>query len=56
MFYTSEKLFSNLFSLDAYIVGLRPGRGDSKESFSSYQETGKGFSTEIPFYSKYGNT
>ena len=34
------------------VVGSRPGRGNSKESFSSNQETGKVFSPEIPFYSK----
>ena len=40
------------------VVGSRPGRGYSKESFSSYQETGKVFSPEkkMPFYSKFGNT
>ena len=37
------------------VVGLRPGLGNSKESFSSYQETGKVFSPEMPLYSKYGN-
>ena len=37
----------------AEIVGSRPGRGNSKESFSSNQETGKGFSPEMPFYSKF---
>ena len=37
------------------VVGSRPGRGNSKESFSSYQETGKVFSPEMPFYSKFGN-
>ena len=35
------------------VVGSRPGRGNSKESFSSNQETGKGFSPEMPFYSKF---
>ena len=30
-----------------------PGRGNSKESFSSNQETGKVFSPEMPFYSKF---
>ena len=35
--------------------GFAPGRGNSKESFSSYQETGKVFSPEMPFYSKFGN-
>ena len=35
------------------IVGSRPGRGNSKESFSSNQETGKVFSPEMPFYSKF---
>ena len=38
------------------VVGSRPGRGNSKESFSSCQETGKVFSPEMPFYSKFGNT
>ena len=33
-------------------MGSRPGRGNSKESFSSNQETGKVFSPEMPFYSK----
>ena len=46
-----------LGSLGVREVGVsRPGRGNSKESFSSYQETGKGFSPEMPFYSKFGNT
>ena len=35
------------------VVGLRPGRGNINESFSSNQETGKVFSHEIPFYSKF---
>ena len=35
------------------VVGSRPGRGNSKESFSSNQETGKVFSREMPFYSKF---
>ena len=30
------------------VVGSRPGRGNSKESFSSNQETGKVFSPECP--------
>ena len=30
------------------VVGSRPNRGNSKESFSSYQETGKVFSPEMP--------
>ena len=30
-----------------------PGQGNSKESFSSNQETGKVFSPEMPFYSKF---
>ena len=30
----------------------RPGKY-SKESFSSYQETGKDLSPEMPFYSKF---
>ena len=34
------------------VVGSRPGRGNSKESFSSNQETGTVFSPEMPFYSK----
>ena len=34
------------------VVGSRPDRGNSKESFSSNQETGKVFSPEMPFYSK----
>ena len=38
------------------VVGSRPHWGNSKESFSSYQETGKVFSPEIPFYSKFENT
>ena len=38
------------------VVGSRPGRGNSKESFSSNQETGKVFSPEMPFYSKFWNT
>ena len=37
------------------VVGSRPGQGNSKESFSSYQETGKVFSPEMPFYSKFKN-
>ena len=32
------------------VVGSRPSRGNSKEGFSSYQETGKVFSSEMPFY------
>ena len=35
------------------VVGSRPGRGNSKESFLSNQETGKVFSPEMPFYSKF---
>ena len=35
------------------VVGSRPGRGNSKESFSSNQETGKVFSPEMPFYCKF---
>ena len=35
------------------VVGSRPGRGDNKVSFSSNQETGKVFSPEMPFYSKF---
>ena len=35
------------------VVGSRPGRGNSKESFSSNQETGKVFSPEMPFCSKF---
>ena len=35
------------------VVGSRPGRGNSKESSSSNQETGKVFSPEMPFYSKF---
>ena len=43
-----------LASLDmGKAVGSRPGRGNGKESFSSNQETGKGFSPEMPFYSKF---
>ena len=35
------------------VVDSGPGRGNSKESFSSNQETGKVFSPEMPFYSKF---
>ena len=35
------------------VVGSRPGRGNSKESFSCNQQTGKVFSPEMPFYSKF---
>ena len=35
------------------VVGSRPGRGNSRESFSSNQETGKVLSPEMPFYSKF---
>ena len=35
------------------VVGSPPGRGNSKESCSSNQETGKVFSPEMPFYSKF---
>ena len=35
------------------VVGSRAGRGKSKESFWSNQETGKVFSPEMPFYSKF---
>ena len=31
------------------VVGSRPDRGNGKESFSSYQETRKVFSPEMPF-------
>ena len=32
--------------------GFAPDRANSKKSFSSCQETGKIFSSEMPFYSK----
>ena len=35
-------------------VGGRGFKFNSKESFSSCQETGKVFSSEMPFYSKFG--
>ena len=35
------------------VVGSPPGRSNSKESFSSNQGTGKVFSPEMPFYSKF---
>ena len=35
--------------------GFAPRPGNSKESFSSCQETGNVFSSEMPFYSKFGN-
>ena len=35
------------------LVGSRPGTDNGKENFSSYQETGKVFSAEMPFYSKF---
>ena len=35
------------------VVGSRPDRGNSKESFSSNQDTGKVFSPEMRFYSKF---
>ena len=35
------------------VVGSRTDRANSKESCSSNQETGKVFSPEIPFYSKF---
>ena len=35
------------------VVGSRPGRGNCRESLSSNQETGKVFSPEMPFYSKF---
>ena len=35
------------------VVGSRPDQNNSKESFSSYQKTGKVFSPEVPFYSKF---
>ena len=35
------------------VEGSRPGRGNSKESVSSNQETGKVFSPEMPLYSKF---
>ena len=35
--------------------GCAGGRGYSKESISSYHETHKVFSPEMPFYSKFGN-
>ena len=34
------------------VVGSRPDRGNSKESFSSNQETGKVFSPEMHLYYK----
>ena len=39
-------------SVCAEVVGSRPGQGNTKESFTSYQETGKVFSPEIS-YSKF---
>ena len=43
-----------VWSLDVReVVGSRPGRVNSKESFSSNQETGKVFSPEMPFYYKF---
>ena len=43
-----------LWSLGVWeVVGSRPGRGNCKKSFSSNQETGKVFSPEMPFYSKF---
>ena len=35
------------------VVGSRPDRGNSKESFSSNQKTAKVFSPEMSFYSKF---
>ena len=35
------------------VVGSRPGRGNGRERFSSNQETGKVFSSGMPFYSKF---
>ena len=35
------------------VVGSRPDWGNCNESFSSNQETGKVFSPEMPFYSKF---
>ena len=35
--------------------GFAPRPEQSRESFSSFQETGKIFSPEMPFYSKFGN-
>ena len=35
------------------VVGSRPARGNIKDSFSFNQETGKVFSSEMPFYSKF---
>ena len=50
-------LFGRVINVyDREVVGSRPGRGSGKESFSSYQETGKVFSPEMPFYSKFLNT
>ena len=43
-----------IWSLGAQeVVGSRPGRGNSKKSFSFCQETGKVFSSKMPFYSKF---
>ena len=43
-----------LWSLGVWeVVGSRPGRDNSMESFSSYQKTGKLFSPDMPFYSKF---
>ena len=35
------------------VVGSPSGRDNRKESFSSYKETGKVFSPEMPVYSKF---
>ena len=52
-----SKVWDSLLVMKSGCVGGRgfhaPSRGNSKESFSSNQETGKVFSSEMPFYSKF---
>ena len=54
----NKEQLRDLFTVrnERMVVGSRPGRGNSKGSFSSYQETAQVFSPEMPFYSKFGNT
>ena len=53
----TSRVWDSLFVMKSGCAGgrgfaPRPGQY-SKESFSSYQETGKVFSPELPFYSKF---
>ena len=52
----TSRVWDSLFVMKSGCAGGRgfaPRPGNSKESFSSNQETGKVFSPEKPFYSKF---